>query len=139
MPDVFVPADTSRFSPYYRDLIAKGVVIKYTLSYIEQHRKELLAQYPTEEVFARDFQPSQQMIDELIERGNADGVPFNEEQWNTSREMILAVLKGLMTRDLYENGIYVRSTNPLSNDFLEAYRLINDPDRYYRLLRQGAE
>lgn len=139
MPDVFVPADTSRFSPYYRDLIATGVVIKYTLSYIEQHRKELLAQYPTEEVFARDFQPSQQMIDELIERGNADGVPFNEEQWNTSREMILAVLKGLMTRDLYENGIYVRSTNPLSNDFLEAYRLINDPDRYYRLLRQGAE
>lgn len=139
MPDVFVPADTSRFSPYYRDLIAKGVVIKYTLSYIEQHRKELLAQYPTEEVFARDFQPSQQMIDELIERGNADGVPFNEEQWNTSREMILAVLKGLMTRDLYENGIYVRSTNPLSNDFLEAYRLINDPDRYYRLLRQGGE
>ncbi len=49
--------------------------------------------------------------------------------------MILAVLKGLMTRDLYENGIYVRSTNPLSNDFLEAYRLINDPARYNKLLQ----
>lgn len=135
MPDVFVPADTSRYSPYYRDLIAKGVVIKYVLNYIEQHRDQLLRQYPTEEIFARDFQPSQQIIDELIARGDADGVPFNEEQWNTSREMILAVLKGLMTRDLYENGIYVRSTNPLSNDFLEAYRLINDPARYNKLLQ----
>ncbi|MCI9054851.1 MAG: S41 family peptidase [Muribaculaceae bacterium] len=135
MPDVFVPADTSRYSPYYRDLIAKGVVIKYVLNYIEQHRDQLLSQYPTEEIFARDFQPSQQIIDELIARGDADGVPFNEEQWNTSREMILAVLKGLMTRDLYENGIYVRSTNPLSNDFLEAYRLINDPARYNKLLQ----
>lgn len=135
MPDVFVPADTSNYSHYYRDLVAKGVIIKYTLNYIDHNRKELLKRYPDEESFAADFEPSEDIINGLIEAGKESGVEFNEEQWQTSRRLILAVLKGLMTRDLYENGIYVRSTNPLSPDFREAVSLINDPERYYRLLK----
>lgn len=135
MPDVFVPADTSRYSPYYRDLVAKGAIMKYVVNYIENNRTTLLKKYPTEEVFAKNFTPTQANIDGIIEQGKASGVPFNEEQWNTSRELILAIFKGLMTRDLYENGIYVRSTNPLSNDFKEALRLINDPVRYNKLLK----
>lgn len=135
MPDVFVPADTSRYSPYYRDLVAKGAIMKYVVNYIENNRATLLKKYPTEEVFAKNFTPTQANIDGIIEQGKASGVPFNEEQWNTSRELILAIFKGLMTRDLYENGIYVRSTNPLSNDFKEAVRLINDPARYNKLLK----
>ena len=135
MPDVFVPADTSRYSSYYRDLLGKGVMIKFVLSEIEKNRNNLMKQYPTEEIFAKKYEPSQEVINGLIAAGEADGIPFDQEKWDRSRELIIAVLKGLMTRDLYENGIYVRSTNPLNRDFQEAYRLINNPDRYYRLLR----
>lgn len=135
MPDVFVPADTSRYSTYYRDLVAKGAIMKSVVNYIENHRAALLKQYPTEEAFAKGFVPTQSVIDGLIAQGEASGVPFNKEQWETSKDMILAIFKGLMTRDLYENGIYVRSTNPLSNDFLEAVKLINDPVRYNKLLK----
>lgn len=134
MPDLFVPVDTSRYTPYYRDLVAKGAIMKYVVNYIENNRESLLKKYPNEEAFAKNFVPSQANIDGIIEQGTAAGVPFNEEQWNTSKEILLAIFKGLMTRDLYENGIYVRSTNPLSNDFNEAVKLINDPKRYYRLL-----
>ena len=135
MPDVFVPADTSRYSTYYRDLLGKGVMIKHVLNFIEQNRRELLEKYPTEEAFAKNFEPTGEFIDALIERGNNEGVPFDEEKWNRSKDLIIAVLRGLMTRDLYENGIYARSINPLNNDFIEAYTLINDPERYYRLLK----
>ncbi len=134
MPDLFVPVDTSRYTPYYRDLVAKGAIMKYVVNYIENNRESLLKKYPTEEAFAKNFVPGQANIDGIIEQGTAAGVPFNQEQWNTSKDILLAIFKGLMTRDLYENGIYVRSTNPLSNDFNEAVRLINDPKRYYRLL-----
>ena len=40
-----------------------------------------------------------------------------------------------MLRDLYENGIYVRATHPLSADYNAALSLIRDPERYHRLLR----
>lgn len=136
MPDVFVPVDTSRYTPYYRDMVAKAVIAKYVIDYIEHNRTELLEKYPNEEMFAKNFEPSQAMVRELISRGEKEGVTFNEEQWDTSKEILLAILKGLMTRDLYENGIYVRSVNPLNNDFKEAYRLINDKERYIELLNK---
>lgn len=134
MPDVFVPADTSRYSSYYRDLLGKGVLMKFALNYIEQNRSRLLEEYPTEEDFARNFEPSDEFIQSLILKGNEAGVEFDQEKWDRSRQLILAVLKGLIIRDMYENGIYVRATNPLSPDFIEAYELINDPKRYYQLL-----
>lgn len=135
MPDVFVPADTSRYSSYYRDLVAKGAIMKYVVNHIEADRAQLLKKYPTEEAFAKHYQPTEADIRGIIAAGEANGVPFKEDQWQTSRELILAIFKGLMTRDLYENGIYVRSTNPLSNDFNTALDLINDPARYHKLLK----
>ena len=135
MPDVFVPVDTSYYTPYYRDLMAKGSIMKYALGYIEKHREALLKKYPAEADFAAKFPITEEMTRGLIARGETDDVKFNEEQWKVSRPIIEAVLRGLMTRDLYENGIYVRSIHPLSPEFQEAYRLINDPERYYRILQ----
>ncbi len=135
MPDLFVPADTSFYSRYYRDLVAKGSVIKFALKYVENHRDSLLSKYPTEEVFAEKFKVDEQMTAALIERGKVDKVEYVEEQWNTSRPIIEATLKGLLLRDLYEDGIYVRATNPLNPDFLAALSLIRDPERYDALLR----
>ena len=48
-------------------------------------------------------------------------------------------MKGLLCRDLYENGSYFRALAPLSKDFNEALRLINDTGRYNRLLQTGDE
>ncbi|MCM1032511.1 MAG: S41 family peptidase [Odoribacter sp.] len=134
MPDVFVPVDTSRTSPYYRDIIAKSIVNKYVLNYIETNRGTLLKEYPTEDDFAAHFTTPDDMLRGLIDAAEADGVPFNEKDWETSREIIAAMLKGLMLRDMYDNGTYVRATNPLNPDFREALDLISDPVRYKRLL-----
>lgn len=45
MPDFFVPIDTTQYTDYHRNLVAKGVVIKATTGYIEKHRKELQNKY----------------------------------------------------------------------------------------------
>ena len=55
MPDVAVPLDTAWFTPYYRDLMAKGVIVKYTIGYIDSHRASLLRDYPTVDDFANRF------------------------------------------------------------------------------------
>lgn len=134
MPDVFVPVDTSHTSPYYRDMVAKNVVNKFIVNYIEQHRKSLLREYPTEDDFAEGFETTDEILDSLVAAAEADGVPFNEADWTKSRPLIAAALKGLILRDLYENGAYVRATNPLNPDFIEAVHLISDPERYNSLL-----
>ena len=48
-------------------------------------------------------------------------------------------MKGLLSRDLYEDGSYYRAVAPLSPDYRAALELINDPARYDRLLLTGKE
>lgn len=135
MPDVFVPVDTTFFTPYYRDIVAKGIANTFVLSQVEKNRKAWKDLYPTEDAFYAAFEISPEMEQELTEAADKEGLPMNEEQWNRSRVFILAMLKGLIARDLYDNGSYVRSTNTLNPVYVEALKLISDPARYNSLLK----
>lgn len=135
MPDVFVPVDTSYFSPYYRDLNAKGVLNQFCISYVDTNRDRLKKNYRDEDAFMKDFVITPEIEQELIAAGEKEGVPFNEEQWQRSRPYILAIVKGLIDRDLFENGSVFRAINPLTPEYREALDLIYDPTRYDKLLR----
>ena len=135
MPDVFVPVDTTFFTTYYRDLIAKGIVNTFIVDYVEKNRNGLLNKYPDEDKFFATFSPGEELEKALIESADKEGLPYNDEQWQRSALMIRAMLKGLMARDLYENGSYVRATNPYNPVYIEALKLISDPVRYNKLLQ----
>lgn len=133
MPDRFVPVDTSYYSTYYRDLNAKGVINTFISDYIDSNRATLLRQYPDEDSFASRFDAAT-LIPQLVAAGEKAEVPLNEEQLAVSRPMLEAILKGLLERDLYDDGSYMRAVNPLDPVFREALRIIEDPDEYNRLL-----
>ncbi|MBP2690336.1 MAG: S41 family peptidase [Muribaculaceae bacterium] len=138
MPDVFVPVDTMFFSPYYRDLNAKGVINQFCLNYVDANREKLIKEYPTEDTFIEHFEITPELEQQLIAAGTKEKVEFNEEQWLRSRDYVLAVIKGLLSRDLYEDGSALRAINPLIPDYREALELINDTERYNKLLRAGS-
>ena len=77
----------------------------------------------------------QELIDKLIANATDAKIEYNEEQWNRSRPLVEAILKGLIARDLYEDGSYYRPLSTLNPDFRQALELINDPERYGRVLR----
>lgn len=139
MPDRFVPVDTSNYSNYYRDLIAKNSINTLVLNALDANRKELLEKYPTEDDFYANYTVSQDLIDKLVEQGKKDGVEPNPEQLATSRKMLEAIIRGLLARDLYDNGTYVRSTNPLNPVFNAALDLILDPEQYNSLLNPSGK
>lgn len=120
MPDVFVPVDTTKYSAYYRDIMAKGVINQFVLKYIDNHRDELKKQYPTEEDFYTSFEISPRLIDELVLAAAADSIAPNPEQMAVSRQLIEGVLKGLFARDLYPSGSYMRAVNHLNPSFEKA-------------------
>ncbi len=139
MPDVFVPVDTSFYSTYYRDIMAKGLINRTVVSYVDSHRAELLAEYPDNNAFMTRFEMPPALTDDLIKRATEAGIEFNEEQWQRSGQFVKAIMKGLLSRDLYEDGSYYRAIAPLSPDYQEALKLINDSERYNRLLLTGRE
>ena len=133
MPDKFVPVDTTDYSPYYRDVVAKGVLNRYVQDYVEKNRKDILAKYPTEDDFAKGFD-SASMMEGLVEAATADSIKRNDEQIATSSAILKAMMKGLIERDVYPNGTYMRAVNHLDPVFNEARRIIATPAEYRRLL-----
>lgn len=135
MPDVAVPLDTAWYTPYYRDLMAKGVIVKFTIGYIDAHRAELLKAYPNEEAFARNFTVTPELLASLTKEAEADGVALREEQLDKSRDYISMVVKALLARDLFEQGSYYRISNLSNPTFTRGLQLINSPADYNRLLK----
>ena len=139
IPDVFVPADTSYYSVYYRDLVAKGLINRSVINYVDANRKSLLAQYRDEDAFARDFRLPAALTDSLISLGKQRGIEFNEEQWNRSRPLVEGMMTGLIARDLYENASYTKHIAPLVKEYNTALELIADKRRYEAILKGEEE
>ena len=134
LPDIFVPVDTTYFTPYYRAMLGKGSLNSYVLNYVDTNRKQLQKLYPDEDRFYRDFNVTDRMLTDLVARTTADSTEFNSEQWERSKPYVTAIVKGLISRDLFERGSFSRATNMFDPVFKAAYEAINDPKRYNRLL-----
>lgn len=134
MPDRFVAIDTTFYSDYYRDLVAKGVINQYCINYVDENRADLLNTYKTETDFVNGFAVTDAMMQGLIALGEKDGVKYDEKGYGMSREYMFVVLKGLIARDLYENGSYYRVVNETNPVYREALKLINSPQDYNKLL-----
>ena len=135
IPDVFVPIDTTYYSVYYRDLLAKGAINRLCIDYVDQNRKALKKAYKNEDSFIDGFEVTDDILNQLRTIGEREGVEFNEEQFNTSLPWIRTVIKAIIGRDLFDQSTYFRIANPMSPEFREALEVITDADRYNSLLR----
>lgn len=138
MPDLFVPIDTTDYSDYYRDLVAKGIPNRFSITYVDTNRKQLKAQYPDEKKFIDDFKVTDAMLADVVAMGIADSVKFDQAGFDRSRQTMATVIKGIIGRDLFDTSTYFKVINPTLNPiYREGLLLINDDERYNRLLTQG--
>lgn len=140
MPDLFVPIDTTAFTPYYRNLVAKGILNRFCITYVDRNRSQLNREYPDVDAFIAKFSVDSAMMDDIVKLGVADSVKLDSAQLERSRPMIETIVKGIIARDLFDTSAYFRVVNPqLSPVYREALGLINDERRYNKLLREGRE
>ncbi len=135
-PDIFVPLDTADYTKYYRDVMAKGAINKYAVSYVDTHRKELKKQYRTDDAFVQHFEITPGMLQSLFDIAAKDGVEYNEEQALQSTPLFKMILKALIGRDIWDQATYFKVWNRYDPIFREALRVINSPD--YDTLLSGS-
>lgn len=134
MPDRFVPIDTTYYSDYYRDLVAKGAVNRFCMEYVDKHRSHLKKNYRNEEAFVAGFEVTDEMMDRLKDIGEKEGVEFNAAEYERSEPQMRLSIKGLIGRDLFEQSTYHRVVNAIDPSYNEALRLIQDEAEYKSLL-----
>ena len=118
-PDVLVGADTAGFSAYYANLIRRGVVNEYVISYMDRERAALEKAYPTFEAFDKGFEAGDAMLEGLTGLGGQRGVEFDEQGFAASAPLMRIQLKALVAQRLFDTAAFYRVMNPAQN---EAYR-----------------
>ena len=126
MPDIFVPMDTARYTDYHRHIVARGVVIKATTSYIERHRKALQSRYKKFASFNNQFQIDDAFLAEVRALAERENIPFNEEQYNRSLPLIKVQLKALIARDLWDMSEYYQVMNSVDPVVGQALKVLNE-------------
>ena len=140
LPDIYVPIDTTEYSTYYRDMVAKGILNQFSVEYVDKNRSRLKSTYKTVEQYDNEFQLTDDDMRRFIAMGEADGVKYDETMYNCSREVFKTMIKGLIARDVFADpSAYTIVVNHRNRDLQEAMRIINDTDEYNRLLTTGNE
>lgn len=134
-PDYFVPIDTTSGTMFHVQLNAKGVINRLAVAEMDLKRHELELKYPDVLSFSNEFQVTEEMITRLRQIAGEESVEWDDEQFATSRKLILLQLKALMARDLYDTSAFFRIINEENEIFREGLKIISDRNRYNNLLR----
>ncbi len=163
MPDYFVPIDTTKYTPFFRNIVAKGILNRTAIKYIDSNRDFLKKEYQNVEKFSQKYQVPENLMEDLLKAAKDaknsknieseedeseisvteispknDSTEFSEkdmEEYNRSKPLIELQLKSLIARDLWDMNEYFYIFNQESNVFKKAVEIIKKPEEYNKLLK----
>ncbi len=120
MPDIFVPLSTDSLPSYFRSIVQRNILYKYTIEYSDLHR-EALAKVETTEQLNKMFEGDDRLVDDFIAYATLAGVEGTSEDIEASRELLEMQLRGYIGRNtkLEDNGFYI-NIYPLDDAIVRA-------------------
>jgi carboxyl-terminal processing protease len=135
MPDIFVPIDTTRFTDYHRKVVARGVMNRYSLQYIDNNRSVLQKRFTDFEKFRKDFKVSDKMFADLAEAAKKEGIEMKEQEFEKSKALMGLQIKALVARDLWETNEYYQIMDEENESLQKAIQILRSPGAFEKLLK----
>ncbi len=130
MPDIFIPIDTTEITNYYSSLIRKGILIQFSLQYVDDHRKKLKEQYTDLNFYVKNYIVEEDIVNQLVEYAIKEGLKKDDKAIETSNKLIKRELKGLIARNLWDTGAYIQIFMQSDKAYVKAIEAINDPNTF---------
>lgn len=119
MPDVFVPLDTTAYTPWLRAVRRNNLIADFTLRYSDDHRTELQAAYPQFADFEQGFEVSQAMTDTIIAQARRKHIePKDSLELDASLPDLRFLVKSLIAYNVWDRNEYFRIINT-RNDIVQ--------------------
>jgi len=136
MPDVFIPIDTIKFTPLHRLISNSGVMNRFSVNYVDEHRAELNAAYPNIDAFVNNFKPNQALTDALMNFAHSEKLILTQADSASDKSLIMKQLKAFMARDLGKSADFYKVMWTENETLLKAIEIINDKKAYNDLLKR---
>lgn len=124
MPDIFIPQDTSHYTPFYGEILRKGLLTDYMNEYSDKHRSDILKKYPSFRSFENKFVVSDKDIADFLAYCASKGVKPKEGDMAISGAEIRRNFKGLIIRSVYSFSNFIEFLNKEDKEVLKAVEVL---------------
>ena len=126
MPDVFVPIDTVHYTALHRELVNKGILNRFTLRYADENRQSLINKYGNSQEFIKQFELTDEILEEMFQLAQSDGVTIKPEQKQEDLYTLRLQCKAYIARNIWKSADYYQVMAPLNESLQEALRILDD-------------
>ncbi len=98
MPDVFVPRDTTRYSPFFTKVINAGYIYQFAFQYTDRNRAQLKKYKSWQEM--DKYLSTQNLLEEFVKFSTAKGISANPKDLGVSKELITDQIKSYIVRNV---------------------------------------
>ena len=130
MPDIFIPLDTTLYTDYYRNMIRKGLLNRFVLTYLDTERNTLLKKYKTFNDYNIKFEISDDILNDLIKFAEDNNVDYIEKDFIISKDLIKQVLKARIAGDVWTYNEFYQIINKNSKELLKAVEILQNWEEY---------
>ena len=113
MPDIFVPEDTTAFTPYFGSLIRRGILTEFVNQYCDKMRPTVTESCPDFASFYAWYTPEVEngVLEELIAYAAEKGLERNDEEITGSYPALKPRVKALIARTFFSLNEYYMVIN----------------------------
>lgn len=105
MPDIFVPRDTTKYTPYLNKVINYGYLYQFAFQYADRNRNRLKSIKTWQEM--EKYLNSQHLLDQFAVYAKSKGVPENRRQMDISQNILINQLESYISRNILgDKGFY---------------------------------
>ena len=111
MPDLFIPADTSHYTPFFGEIVRKGLLADFVNSYVDNNREQLQKRYKTSSQFIASFDVTPKLFDQFLALCKSKGVEPVGQALEISGPELKKYIKAYIIRNLFDFNEYIRFLN----------------------------
>jgi carboxyl-terminal processing protease len=122
MPDVFIPLDTVSRSRFYTELIVKGTLNQFAITYSDNERNTL-KKYASAIDFKNHFEINETLFKQFLVYAQKDSIKAaTEKELAASQKTLVQQLKALIARSIWRNEGFYSVMNEGDNSIEAAIR-----------------
>lgn len=124
MPDIFVPRDTSYYSPYLTQVVNNGLIYQFAFKYTDENR-ELFKRFTSANALLK-YLKGDNLLNRFVAFASEKGVKPRPVYINISRKEILNSLYANITRNILGDEAFYPIVLHNDETFLKAIEILNE-------------
>ncbi|MBQ7819734.1 MAG: S41 family peptidase [Bacteroidales bacterium] len=136
MPDIFVPRDTSYYSPYLTQVVNNGLIYQFAFKYTDNNR-EKLSKFASAKALLK-YLKGDNILDQFISFASSKGIKARPIYINTSKREILNSIYANITRNMLGDEAFYPIVLMNDETFIKAIEILKD-DKGFPIIENERE